>query len=391
MHPLYADFYRLADLDPTVETLDLREKAIEEFLTTPSLDIWLDCVRLFIDVPNPKSAFKDDFANLFKGKDPRFSLDENEKNEHDLRVLAGIALIEFLHRSIEQPSYRADAIGLALVCADFRGEGHQGIIPQALPIARAYLNHSARDARDVVEDSNAPPKPLEFSSNPTKALKNIEIGDIPNHQHWNVANTNFEQVKALNGKLISAVKKLHSMIEDVTSTLNELIPVDNRDNHLKVLQEELDVLWWLFGEHSRDLDKHMSVIGMPEMCAVAARELADLTTLEPGFLQARAVLDKALHIVTGAIPESVTIKECVNSLHKDWCKEWTHGLDLNAISPLAPGLTAITNFQDLEGDGWIPPFEAKSGLDASLALTPLSLAHQLYEEAIFVRIVERLG
>ena len=55
----------------------------------------------------------------------------------------------------------------------------------------------------------------------------------------------------------------------------------------RLRQEESDILWWLFGEYSRDLEQHISELSLSASCIIVGKELADLILVFPGPIPAK--------------------------------------------------------------------------------------------------------
>jgi hypothetical protein len=325
VHRDFADWYRIADLEPKVEMLEKRWQGIEEFVESLDATNTIELVRIFHKRSVRDRQFIADYRNTFKAIDSTFPMRDNDL---ELRVLAGSSIVCLLEIG---PSNFADAAALGMVCSDCRGLLNETLLPEMVALARAYLFSRSEHlrARGEVPAITVPDLNLE---NLLEAFRQTCATDgLPNLP---------EPVVALIEALASAINHHSTSVEKAMSRLSE---------RQRLLQEESDILWWLFGGHSRDLKQPMAALGLPATCLVAAKELADLTTILPGPLPAPAFLGKMIHAATRKLPSSMTIQEAVNASPREWRNQWFRKDDMEHIADLCPILLAI--LKSLETDG----------------------------------------
>jgi len=63
---------------------------------------------------------------------------------------------------------------------------------------------------------------------------------------------------------------------------------------LDLLGEETNILWWIFGEASRDSNVAWAKVGLNQTVIMAGKELSDLTKILPGSSSSSALLDRVL-------------------------------------------------------------------------------------------------
>lgn len=379
MHPMFADWYRLADLKPEAETLEKRWQAITAVQESASVAEWLDLVRLFVGRPQREVTYSAPFAQRFKDHDPVFPL---LNNDLELQVLAGAALMQLL----EDPSDAADAVALALVSVDCRGRGVHGPISSAVATARSYLADEAIRMREDEAPQPAQFTPVRLQGQPFKDIENLSIESIQGH--WSYADARLRDVANWNNELLSAVKALHtaaSKMADAINTALKEVAQPRESSAIRALREETNVLWWLFGERSRDLDAHLKEVGLPGACLIVAKELVDITTILPGPVSARAVLGKAL-MNAGKVPSTVKLQDAVNRSPREWRESWMASVDVAPVADLVPVHRAVYRSLETDDDrAWVPAYNKGAAVKANLSLAPLDFSHQVYEEGLLLR------
>jgi hypothetical protein len=366
VHRDFADWYRIAAIELSGEMLEKRWQAIETFVESLDIPGALELVRLFYARPPKDSSFIETYRAAFKDTDPTFPMRDNDL---ELRVLAGAAIAHLLETDTAQ---LADATALGMVCAGYRGLRQDTSIPEIADRARNYLfkrSSSLRASKEV----------------PTFVIPELEITELleslKRSCQGNDLATLAEPIIPPFEKLQSAIRQLAESTENAINCLTDL---------QQLRREESNILWWLFGEYSRDLNRRMADLGLPAACLVAAKELADLTVVLPGPLAATAFLDKMLRTIKPKLPDSTTLQKAVNASPREWRSRWIRKDDVELIEDLCPVLLAIMKSLETDGpDDWVPAFEKAAGIKVSESILPLDLACQAYEENLLVRAVER--
>jgi len=83
---------------------------------------------------------------------------------------------------------------------------------------------------------------------------------------------------------------------------------------LAVTAEETNILWWIFGGHSRDNNGAFADIAEEVIPFVAAKELADLTTLFPGHVAVEAFADRVCRIDRAKPVQSLAVTNAIKKL-----------------------------------------------------------------------------
>jgi hypothetical protein len=149
-----------------------------------------------------------------------------------------------------------------------------------------------------------------------------------------------------------------------------------------VQDEELQMLWWLVGDRSWDLNCPFAKVPREQRPLVLAKELAGLTTILPGPLALGALLSRA------SIKDSdeLSIASTVNACEDEWLRGVVDGLTPSPVT--CPIHCAITRrLETGKGAAWVPGWAATTNLDSSAKQSSLQLAVMFYRERILTLLV----
>lgn len=370
MHKDFADWYRIADIKPDGAILEKRWQAIETFSKSTDMTSVLELLRLFFTRPLKNATFLETYRQPFKDTDAAFPM---RNNDLELQILASATLVHLWESEKEQIEL-ADAAALGTVCTSYRQLRQGVLVPEMVHRAQEYLSARSGRLRDLGDGPGV-------SVAGPKTEENLE-------EFQRACSAN--QISSLTAPLNKLVEQLTLAITILATSTTKA--VEHLTHLQRLRQEESNILWWLFGEHSRDRKERMVDIGFPAVCLIAAKELADLTEVLPGPLAIPAFLDKVLHIVKPKAANSTTLQKAVNAAPREWKKEWLKKTDARNIEDLCPVLFAIQKSLETDGpDSWTPAFEKATGLKASESIPSLDLACQTYEENLFARVVKNHG
>jgi hypothetical protein len=366
MHKFFGEWYRIAGIVPNDDLLRKRWQGIENFLESINLSAVLNLVRLFYARQLKDASFIEIFRQSFQEADAAFPM---RGNDLELGILAGSIIGHFIENNISELS---DAYALAILCANFRGTGpYVAAIPELLSIAQNYLAKRSAQLRSY--------------SHMTKIkIQNMDIDNLIADVKQNSEGGNLQ---ALSPHLVNTLNEITGAIDRVAESVEKIL------NLIGLQQEETNILWWLLGEYSRDLNRKMADIGLPAACLVAGKELADLTIILPGPLSAEAFLDKTLRDVEQDLRDLLTLKEAVNMSPINWRSNWLAALKCTElIQDLCPVLLAVIKSTETEGeDEWFPIFEKAAKFTGEYVISPLNLSMQVYQENLLCRIVANIS
>jgi hypothetical protein len=327
MHKDFSQWHRDAGIDPVAATIPLRWTGVEKFEPTASDVVTL--TKFFFNLERPDEAFLAKFRAPFQAADVTFPM---QKNDEELRVLAGAELVDVIERSDEDLAMLA---ALCLASASFENLRKEAQVPAIPGIAAIYLNAQTAKRAEVPEEAST-----------------------------------------LGAALTAAGEPYDQLADEFTQVQRELA----------VVSEESNMLWWLFSETSRDLNKQWSDLPLPAAAIMAGKELADLTHLLPGPMAAAAFLKKTIRFSKPKLPASILIKDAINESELDWRQKHvvtTWDAELDAVIPLHAGIKKSIGSPDK--DTWVPAFSTATQVLAGAKLPPDLLSHQMFIEGLLLQ------
>ncbi|MCK4472910.1 MAG: hypothetical protein KAW49_14105 [Anaerolineae bacterium] len=364
MHTYFGEWYREAKLEFTGEMLEKRWKAIEKFARQRK-DIKakaLDLIRVFYDLSPIDPSFTETFSEVFVRADPSFPM---RNNTFELRVLAGAATIHLIERS--QPEF-SDMLSLAVACGECEG------LRDKLPF------------RDVLEKALDSLYQRSISLRIPTDCPGISMPELnletTLQEMTNAFTTN--NLQALNNPTRSGLEQIASSISGLYETTLKTISWLNQS--LQLQQEEMNILWWLFSQSSRDLKVPFSELDPYFACVMAGKELADLVIVMPGPLAVEAFLRRMLSGVENDPSVMVSLQAVVNRVPREWRRDLVPGDEFKGNEDLLPVHFAITKSLETDGEAdWVPAFRKTGKLrpDGKISLDRLSF--QVYRERLLAR------
>ena len=357
MHELFPEWYGLNSIVPTAELLAKRWAGIEKVVTVMNNKIAFDIVRMFMNLRPLDPEFIGKFISTFQEADPIFP---TRNNELELQILAGSSIVE----CIRSNSPAALNIAYATICSQFQGLGKPAIIPDVAIITRNFLTTTALNIRNI----DLPPdfKIAQLNAATKKALdEGLATNNPPNA---------FPSISNITKEIDLAIKSLGVSTKGAVEILS---------NALFVEREKSNILWWVFGEYSRDRQCHISEIQWPAVCLIAGKELSDLITVMPGPDSALAFLSKMIWTGRKKVTAKVSLKEAVMGLPGPWKEEFVKMPGFDGVEDLCPAFFAIR--KSVEGgnnDSWLSFFEKAFKIKPDTKMSPVKLAMQLHEECL---------
>jgi GTPase-associated system-like protein len=382
VHRYFADWYRMAAIEPHGDLLQKRWEAIEGVVYAAEVPDTLELVRVFYGSPRKTSRFVERYRDAFKACDLTFPMRDNDA---ELRVLAGATLVALLHA---RGGVLADVAALAIVSGDCRGLRPGDRAPDMLQEARRHLAARSADLRAprTVKPPSAPKLDVDALLEPLRTAAQARQTRDPGFEGM------LEPLHAPGPakpgpslEIVSdAIRAIAAAVSDVAGAASR--SAEEQGRRLQLYQEQNNILWWLVGEHSRDLGRRMGSLPLPGACLVAGKELADLTEGTPGPLAAAGVLDRMLRAVEPDLRASTTIQEAVNGTPPEWRESWAADVAaVEGIEDLCPVIASVRRSLDSHGpDDWAPAIRKLTGIDVAGGVSPLDVAFQTYEERLLL-------
>ncbi len=365
MHRHFSDWYREADINPEPETLKHRFQGIETIVGSIDAKEVLELVRLLFSLPLRDKTFNEKFTEAFRSADATFPMRNNQK---ELSVLAGATIAKMLDEVNKWDNLAA----LTTLCASFLPYRSGPPLNDIIFEAREYLLSSSARLRTNLEFSS-----IELPSLKIKNLKNTL------NQHLESCDPNNLQQKTLIEPLVNYIIQTAATVSEFMKSTS--IAADSNCKSFNLLSEELNILWWVFGEFSKDLEQRMSDVPFPAACLVAGKELADLVITLPGPLAPKAFLSKMIGAGRTDQPSKIQLKDAINQLPKQFREKWIKEKDIDITQSICPVHLGANFSLSTDGDDdWWPPYRKMTGIDISHEVNPSDLSFQVYRESLLL-------
>jgi hypothetical protein len=290
------------------------------------------------------------FRKAFKDIDDTFELHGNDR---ELQVLAGICLVIIM----ELESGEGASAALAITTTSFAGARSTDLPMNLCILAENAILKAAEFNRK---------RPI-LATTPGVIKADFEPAIAKLKETADVAG----MVLALQLASSATTSAITQTAQRQTKTIRALC------NFVKIQDEELQMLWWLIGQHSTDYDKAFDALPTELQPLVFAKELSDSTTLTPGPASIKSLLSRAG--LKGR--KKISISDAINSAEKAWLQ----ALCSESISPVTTPLHfAIQRQLETDGgDAWLPNWAAVTNI-ADKELTPIVLGTLFYRERLLL-------
>lgn len=364
MHKNFGEWYRQVSIPCTDDSLKKRWAGVENWVTTIRGDVaaLLETVRIFRGLP--KKTSREAFLEAFRKQDATFA---QRDNAHEQQVLAGATLVHCVgarkksdHEEHEEIVQTAVLAATALEASSLRAPDVNKTLDEQVGEVRAGLHTIAQEQR-----RRRPFETILLSSEEEDAFKKVIATNVGDH---NQLRASFEKAFQT---LLDAVNRSESALSAAA-------------HGLRCADEETDILWWLAGGSSKDIDKPWRAL-KDAAPLIAGWELADLTDIALGPQDAAALLERALPEAKGNKKKEQALHVYVNAVPDEWARALVAKLDAQALD-LTPLSLAISKRVEGDATTWQSFFESVSGgLKAGTTLPPERVARLAYVEAMLFR------
>lgn len=355
MHKNFGEWYRLVALEPEGANLLKRWAGVKAWaikLRNDSESV-LETVRTFQGLPS--KASRDGFLAVFQEQDPAFP----QRNELELQVLAGSSLVACVE------SVGADGEGLRtaiLAGAALEASSLCATEPRLAEVAREVIQ--GLQAIAVQQRARKPFNPNAVQDKADAAAEAMD--QISTIADWSVLK-----------RVLSPI--FQALVDAVRAADIEL---SGAAHNLRSADEETNILWWVEGGCSRDINKPWGAL-KEGAAIIAGAELADLTEIALGPRDASALLERVLSELKHEEKGS-RLAAYVNALPDEWARGRAAKADHTALD-LTPLTLAVVHRAKSDAKSWQQYFDASSGMKSSIELTAARVARQAYFEAILLR------
>ena len=372
MHEAFADWYAKADREPTAERLQYRSEGVDAFNRGTNLKNLLDLLR-FLKQPEHKSSALELLRNTLKTKDEAFLLRDNDV---ELRVLATISMM----LAIENNSQVSAATALAVQAASLQGTRELGPLSNDLiETALRYLTAQSRQLR---------PEPELLGHREWKvAIPKLKTFAFPSDdEEADQREQNLQALAKHVGTLQTALNGLSGRFAEIAKTQQALVKASHFNT---VLGEECSMLWWIFGAHSRDLEKPFTSLPPDSLSLFFGKDLADLTRIIPGAQSIPALMHKAFTQADVDAAEEIELKTIVDHAPWEWRSRWIKETDVGDLRGIAQCLPAVAASIEVGKEGnWQEIVKRRDGVHPEARLTKLDWARLCHCECLLLRECE---
>jgi hypothetical protein len=344
----FADRYAEAGIAPKAELIEGRKQAAERIAKNITKDQTFDLVSLFYGLTPPDVTW---FRDEFRKEDVTFSLVQNER---ECVILAAMILGK-------KVAAKQGLTILSIVTTWTHGKR-----------TPAHADWLLADARSALQTHAAEVRKPKNSTTEIKAAFNPKVVEDLAAVGANDFNALLQALGKVRNEAQATATSLAAQVSAALSALN---------SNEKFLREESQILWWLFGEHSRTLNRNFSAIRAAQAALVAGIELGELSIASIlGPVAAPAVLERVLRLArkdkqNQPVP---TLKEAIDGIGE---------ADLSVLKIpstkhpfIFPMLTAIAKAKEAGIGSWGGAFQKATMLEPGLSLEPMDLALQTYHE-----------
>lgn len=286
-----------------------------------------------------------------------------ESDDRELVLIAG----GLLYRKIEAGGQLGTDTALAVVTSSFGGVRHSSVDSSLLIFAAERLASAQRSSNQI---------PVE----PTYIKKPNKDAEWTKPDEFAAANNYPEAHPGLKEIVNSSFTYAEGAIEHLTTQLMTVI------DHQRLLDEQMQVHWWIVGGHSSLESKPFSDLSTIEAASCAALELAELTKSRNGLAASDALL--RLVIESGRTDiKSAKISDAVKAIPLERRTSLTVDLmsdeEFASLAPIHLAMALSADAGDV--NDWHRRFKRITGIAATKNILPLDLAGQFYREILMLR------
>lgn len=358
---LISEWHTLSKFQITEETLIKRYNAFEVILAHRQKGYWIDLVRLFLDLsPNEKNVTH--FINSFQAEDDSFPRLKIEKLTKALAAMAITAKIQIAIATLSGDSpIVEEAAGAEEEEETENQEDGDTDIELAHIICSALMN--ATFLKQIKIETKVPiiKNALDFLSMYSPKDRMVNLNDHENTLEAIENRVSDDEDEITSEETLSVVHAARALI---------------RTNDIQ--REELDVLWWIFGEYSDIADDYFSNIERGAMAVISAREIHDLSPFTSAIPSYKHLIRKVISSTKSdnATNNELTVKDCIQLLSPE-IKTKILGNYASKIDDLTPCLNALIK-SDEHGVSKGIRLNINEKLDVGI------IAAQFYMELIFL-------
>lgn len=343
---------RVLEVIPNASTQEKRRVGIEALLKQAMRADVETMIRLGLKTKqSPSTEAIARIRQPIKTADDSF---HNYANDRELQILCAAALAELLRRHGDIPAVAALGLSTATIL---------GVNKPDLPFDLAEAAEFA-----ILAQAETRRRRPDFGKLLSAAFPQAEFDKVA--AAFNPVDLN--NVAPALTALVDAVRASHNAL---LQRCND--GLDAASAFINLQDEELEMLWWLLGERSTEMDRPMAKVSREERPFVLGKELADMTLHSPGPPAMKSLLGR------GGAKESdrVTIPACVNACDVDWLKRLVDGADPSPVTrPLH--LAIKRKLETGDDESWIAGWAAATEVNREQKFSALQVGMLFYRERL---------
>jgi hypothetical protein len=301
----------------------------------------------------PEQEVLDEFISCIKESDKNFIA---KSTDNEITVLAGAALALASQLSTEIGSYTASMI------ENVSFDGHR---QHKLDFDIVGIANGAYQDRSIAIRGR---QPFEY-----KKIKALSSKETILKQY-----TEKPELETLKLVIESLLLELKTFNVSTDERIKEI--VDRANSYIQMQDEELQILWWLFGGKSWELQSSFADIQSDIRTLVMAKELADFTNFSLGTVNAQSILAK-----TGIPNTPCKVATVVDGIPIPTLQKFVSG-KFERSPLLYPIHTAIARKLETPGDStWINGWATITELKSDVQLSFVRLSEIFYRERVALK------
>lgn len=292
----------------------------------------------------------------FKVADPAFDM---QGNDRELQVMAAASLVALMEKGSDHGAKAA----LAITTTSLNGI-RKPELPMDLPMlaerAIIQIAETKRRRPDLVKHASTDAINIDFEKSVEK-VKASQAGD------------------AISDAFTMAAAEMRTAFVEIIR--RQTTVVHSIDQVLRMQDEELQMLWWLTGQRSFDLDCTFDAVSADAQPLVFGKELADNSGFLPGPVSVKALLSRA-----GLKDrKKIALSTAINAADQQWFQTFMAEIEPSSVStPIHFGIKRQLE-AGLNHDAWITGWAAATDIAENFAVSPLMLARLFYRERLLIR------
>ncbi len=309
----------------------------------------------------PNSDALAEIVEAFRQADPERPVDPIGR---EIEVLAAACLVVLIDSNEDQELATATALAVATasMCAARKPN---------LPMDLAGIA-----SRQLCELSEANSRRPDFSR---------YLGTVLSPLNLDGAAKQYQAAQNADG-FSAAMKTVADMTNNALKAVlqNQQRALNATEKSMAMQDEELQMLWWLIGGRSWNLDCLFQEVATEARTLVMAKELADLTNIHPGPASIKGLLSRA------HVGDAQTSIQNVVMATESGVTEWLNALlddigDEDPSSVTLPLHLAIKRqFEAGRGDTWVAAWAGAAGIPVDFTCPQLQLAEHFYRERLLI-------